>query len=52
MNFIDTHSHIYLPIFSQDIDTVMLRADLEGVKKIFLPKMFRATFISLRVFLA
>ena len=37
MNFIDTHTHIYLSEFAQDIDVVMLRADAEGIKKIFLP---------------
>jgi TatD DNase family protein len=37
MKFIDTHSHIYLQEFAQDIDTVMLRAENEGVEKIFLP---------------
>ena len=37
MNLIDTHSHIYLQDFSEDIDTVMLSANNEGVKKIFLP---------------
>lgn len=42
MKFIDTHSHIYLPEFAQDIDTVMLRADNESVKKIFLPAIDNA----------
>ena len=37
MNFIDTHTHLYLQEFAQDIDAVMLRADNEGIKKIFLP---------------
>ena len=37
MNFIDSHSHLYLSEFSQDIDAVMVRANNEGVKKIFLP---------------
>lgn len=37
MEFIDTHTHIYLKDFSEDIDTVMLTANKEGVKKIFLP---------------
>ena len=39
MNFIDTHSHIYLADFAQDIDTVMNRAISEGVKQIFLPSI-------------
>lgn len=37
MKFIDSHTHIYLADFAQDIDAVMLRADNMGVKKIFLP---------------
>lgn len=37
MKFIDSHTHIYLSEFAQDIDAVMLRANNEGVKKIFLP---------------
>ncbi len=39
MKFIDTHSHLYLQEFAQDIDTVMLRANNEDVKKIFLPSI-------------
>lgn len=37
MKFIDSHTHLYLSEFAQDIDAVMLRADNEGIKKIFLP---------------
>ena len=37
MKFIDSHTHLYLSEFAQDIDTAMLRAENEGVKKIFLP---------------
>lgn len=37
MEFIDTHTHIYLKDFAEDIDTVMLTAQKEGIKKIFLP---------------
>lgn len=37
MIFIDSHTHIYLEDFAQDIDTVILRANQEGVKKIFFP---------------
>lgn len=37
MKFIDTHTHIYLQEFAQDIDTVMLSAENEGIKKFFLP---------------
>lgn len=34
---IDTHSHIYLKEFDADRDSVLLRAENEGVKKILLP---------------
>ncbi len=37
MEFIDTHSHIYLQEFAADIDTVILSANNTGIKKIFLP---------------
>jgi TatD DNase family protein len=37
MIFIDSHTHIYLEEFASDIDTVIDRADKEGIKKIFLP---------------
>ncbi len=37
MIFIDSHTHIYLEDFALDIDTVIDRADKEGIKKIFLP---------------
>lgn len=37
MEFIDTHTHIYLKDFAEDVDTVMLTAQKEGIKKIFLP---------------
>jgi len=39
MKFIDTHSHLYLHEFAQDIDAAVLRADNERVKKIFLPSI-------------
>lgn len=37
MKFIDSHTHIYLPDFAEDIDAVMDRADTAGIKKIYLP---------------
>lgn len=37
MKFIDTHTHIYLPDFAEDIDAVMDRAGAAGIKKIYLP---------------
>ena len=37
MKLIDTHCHLYVEEFKEDIDTVMERARAEGVKKFFLP---------------
>lgn len=42
---IDTHSHIYLEQFSEDLDIVLKRAYEAGVEKIFLPAI---TFGSLK----
>lgn len=39
MNFIDTHSHIYLPQFDADRDASVERAIEQGVKKIVLPNI-------------
>jgi TatD DNase family protein len=36
---IDTHAHIYLPQFEEDIDEVMKRASHSGVEKILLPNI-------------
>lgn len=35
--FIDTHCHLYLDEFKQDIKEVMERAEMQGVKKFYLP---------------
>lgn len=45
--FIDTHCHLYLPEFSDDIETVVQRADAVGVKKMFLPAINSDTHESL-----
>ncbi len=37
--FIDTHSHIYLDQFEEDLDECMLRAAKEGVEQIILPNI-------------
>jgi TatD DNase family protein len=37
MNMIDTHAHLYLPEFKQDITGIIERAQQSGVQKIFLP---------------
>ncbi len=39
MQFIDTHSHLYLPEFDNDRDEVINRAIREGIKKICLPNI-------------
>ena len=35
--FVDTHCHLYLPEFFDDIDLVIQRAEKEGVNKFYLP---------------
>lgn len=37
MKLIDTHTHLYLEDFKQDIAAVMARAEAEGIEKFFLP---------------
>ncbi len=37
MILIDTHCHLYLEEFADDIEQVMQRADNEGIKKFYLP---------------
>ncbi len=37
MNLIDTHSHIYLPEFETDRDSMLQRAEKEGVRKVLMP---------------
>jgi len=39
MQFIDTHSHLYLPEFDNDRDEVINRAVRQGIKKICLPNI-------------
>ncbi|MBX7052864.1 MAG: TatD family hydrolase [Flavobacteriales bacterium] len=39
MSLIDTHSHIYLPQFDEDLDAMIARAREAGVTKIFLPNI-------------
>jgi len=39
MNFVDTHSHIYLNEFSDDINDVVNRALEKGINKILLPNI-------------
>jgi TatD DNase family protein len=46
MTFIDTHCHLYLDEFAQDIEETVQRAENEGVKKFFLPSIDQETFSS------
>jgi TatD DNase family protein len=39
MSFIDTHAHLYLDKFSDDLDDVVIRAKEIGVEKILLPNI-------------
>jgi TatD DNase family protein len=39
MTMIDTHTHLYLEDFKQDIDTVIARAQQAGVEKFYLPNI-------------
>ena len=43
MYFIDTHSHLYLKDFSNDIAEVLVRAEEKNVKKIFFPAIDSST---------
>ncbi|MBK8951370.1 MAG: TatD family hydrolase [Chitinophagaceae bacterium] len=43
MKFIDTHSHIYLPEFNNDRNSIIYFAEKESVSKIFLPAIDAAT---------
>ncbi len=44
---IDTHSHLYLSEFSEDIDQLIIRAKSNGVDKIYLPAIDSETHESL-----
>ena len=37
MEIIDTHCHLYLADFAEDIEDILQRADIEGVTKFYLP---------------
>ena len=43
MEFIDTHTHLYLEDFSSDIDEIIERAIASGVNKLFLPAVDSST---------
>ncbi len=37
MSFVDTHCHLYIEDFAEDIESIIQRAENEGVKKFYLP---------------
>lgn len=39
MNIIDTHSHVYLPDFDNDLDEMIKRCHVAGVTKVLLPNI-------------
>ncbi len=39
MNLIDTHAHIYLPEFKNDIEEVIANSKASGIEKIFMPNI-------------
>jgi len=43
MNIIDSHCHLYLPEFQNDLDQVIIRAREVGVQKFFLPNIDSST---------
>ena len=47
MNWIDTHTHLYLDQFKENIDEVLARCDESGVNKICLPAIDKNSFPSM-----
>ena len=45
MNFIDTHTHLFLKQFEKDIDNVIEQAIVSGVNKMLLPNISSETTI-------
>ena len=43
MNFTDTHTHLFLEQFADDIDDVIVRAQQAGVQQFFLPNIDKST---------
>ena len=43
MKFIDTHTHLYLEQFSEDIDTVISNSISSGIDRLFLPNISSET---------
>ena len=43
MTFIDSHAHIYLDEFHNDMDEMLLEAQKNGIQKIFMPNIDSST---------
>jgi hydrolase, TatD family len=43
MDFIDTHAHLFLPDFAEDLSNVIDRARNKGIRKILLPNIDKST---------
>ncbi len=48
MHLVDTHTHLYLPDFNNDIDEVIERAVGKGITKMFLPNIDRESIKSIK----
>ncbi len=48
MRFVDTHAHLYLDKFNEDIDEVVMRARQFGVERIFLPNIDLDSIVGLK----
>ena len=44
---IDTHSHIYLPEFDADRDSMLMRAENEGISLILMPAVDQETYLAM-----
>ena len=43
MTLIDTHTHLYLSDFKEDIESIIKRAEDAGINKFYLPAINRST---------
>jgi len=48
MDLIDTHCHIYLEEFQEDIDQVIVRSKAEGISKLYLPNIDSQTIFQMK----
>ena len=52
MNWIDTHTHLYLDQFKDDIDVVLKNCEKNGVSKLFLPAIDKDSYESMMALVA